>query len=61
MRPPQSQFENAATPTNPKIRTSRMGSQDSQTARRREWWRRRESNPGPKVLRGGPYVRVRRF
>ena len=24
-------------------------------------WRRRESNPGPKVLKGGPYVRVRRI
>jgi hypothetical protein len=22
-------------------------------------WRRRESNPGPKVLQSGPYVRIR--
>jgi len=24
-------------------------------------WRRRESNPGPKVLQSGPYVRLRRI
>jgi len=32
-----------------------------QTRKNESWWRRRESNPGPKVLQSGPYVRLRRI